>query len=110
MTSVNSKSTIFIPNNLIDKPKFCVDCGASDVNHYSYGNGVYLCMECAKIHDNHLNKYNPNNRTRYSKSCNCSLVDLRDSLENPNVLFNKEFERFLPEFFQKMGAKTPQVC
>lgn len=104
MTFSPSKSTIFVPKNLRNSPKICVDCSATDANYYSYAFKVYLCSECAKIHDTYLGKYDLEAQLRY----HCPLLQVEDSY-NENYYFNREFEEFLPEFFQKMGARTPEV-
>ena len=101
---------MFLQNTSIDPPNACVDCGCSDVRYYSFGYKVHLCKECAHLHDLYLGKYSSSTQLRYSKSCECLLVSLEKSFEDQNLSFNKEFELFLPEFFQKMGHKTPQVC
>ena len=104
MTFSPSKSTIFVPKNLRNSPKVCVDCNANDANYYSYAYKVYLCVECAKIHDAYLGKYDLDAQRRY----HCPLLRAEVG-HDENYHFNREFEEFLPEFFQKMGTRTPQV-
>ena len=105
-----SKSTISLQNNFVNLSKACVDCDSSNMNHYSFGYKVYLCQECAQVHDLYLGKYSSGSQSRYQKSSHCPLIELEDPISDLNASFNKEYESFLPQFYQKLGHKTPQVC